>query len=172
MVRRGFFAIGLDDPKTPANVGGILRAAGCYGAAFVAVGGSRMERLCRTRTDTQKAWKHMPLFSFVSDLRTMLPEGAVPVCIELTDDAESLVNFRHPERALYIFGPEDGSVRPELSAWCRTRVMIPTRFCMNLAACVNVVLYDRLSKSNAGAVPRRNDVGTSPLLAVSESEDK
>ena len=26
--------------------------------------------------------------------------------------------------------------------------------------------------ANAGAVPRRNDVGTSPLLAVSESGDK
>ena len=30
----------------------------------------------------------------------------------------------------------------------------------------------RLSTLNAGAVPRRNDVGTSPLLAVSESGDK
>jgi hypothetical protein len=104
-----------------------------------------MARLCHTRTDTQKAWKHLPLF--VGDLRMLVPEGCVPVCIELTDDAESLCNFRHPERAYYIFGPEDGSVRPDVAAWCQTRVIIPTRFCMNLACAVNVVLYDRLCKT-------------------------
>ena len=157
---RGYACIGLDDPKTPANVGSVLRAAGCYGAAFVACGGPRMARLCQARTDTQKAWKHLPLF--VGDLRTLLPEGCVPVCIELTDDAESLCNFRHPERAYYIFGPEDGSVEPDVAAWCKTRVMIPTRFCMNLACTVNVVLYDRLCKANA-SVQGRTDSGRAVL---------
>jgi len=141
---RGFCCIGLDDPKTPENVGGVLRAAGCYGAAFVAVGGPRMARLCRSRTDTQKAWKHMPLFS--ADLKSVLPEETTPVCIELTDDAVSLCQFHHPDRAFYIFGPEDGSVNDDLAYWCKARVKIPMRYCMNLAACVNVVLYDRLCK--------------------------
>ena len=141
---RGYSCIGLDDPKTPANVGSVLRAAGCYGAAFVAVGGPRMARICQASTDTQKSWKHMPVF--VGDLRSLLPEGCVPVCIELTADAESLCRFSHPERSYYTFGPEDGSVRPELAAWCKTRVMIPTRHCVNLACAVNVVLYDRMCK--------------------------
>jgi tRNA(Leu) C34 or U34 (ribose-2'-O)-methylase TrmL len=33
-------------------------------------------------------------------------------------------------------------------SWCRDVVYIPTNGCLNLAACVNVVLYDRQSKSN------------------------
>jgi tRNA(Leu) C34 or U34 (ribose-2'-O)-methylase TrmL len=144
---RGYSCIGLDNPKTAANVGSILRAAGCYGAAFVACSGPRMARMCQSSTDTQKAWKHMPLF--VGDLRTLLPEGCVPVCIEMTDDAESLCKFRHPERAYYIFGPEDGSVRADVAEWCKVRVMVPTKFCMNLACTVNVVLYDRLCKMEA-----------------------
>lgn len=37
MSERGYAAIGLIRPKTPANVGAVLRAAGCYGAAMVAI---------------------------------------------------------------------------------------------------------------------------------------
>ena len=142
---RGYSCIGLDNPKTPANVGSVLRAAGCYGASFVAIGG---DRIASGRTDTQKAWRHMPLFT--GDLRMLLPEGCTPVCIEMTADAESIFTFQHPERAYYIFGPEDGSVRKEVSDWCKVRVMIPTRFCMNLACTVNVVLYDRMCKVARG----------------------
>lgn len=29
---------------------------------------------------------------------------------------------------------------------CKHKVYVPTNICMNLSACVNVVLYDRLSK--------------------------
>jgi len=29
---RGYFAVGLAQPKTPANVGSALRACGCFGA--------------------------------------------------------------------------------------------------------------------------------------------
>ncbi len=32
---RGYAAIGLDNPKTPANMGSVLRAAGCYQASLV-----------------------------------------------------------------------------------------------------------------------------------------
>lgn len=34
MAPRGYAAIGLHMPKTPSNVGSVLRAAGCYGAAM------------------------------------------------------------------------------------------------------------------------------------------
>lgn len=52
------------------------------------------------------------------------------------------------DRALYIFGPEDGSLDKEIRDWCEDVVYIPTTGCMNLAATVNVVLYDRLAKGN------------------------
>ena len=42
---RGFAAIGLYNPKNTINIGSTLRAAGCYGAAMVAVTGRRYGRV-------------------------------------------------------------------------------------------------------------------------------
>ena len=139
---RGYSAIGLINTKTEANIGGALRACSCYGASFIATSGARYKRMS---TDTLATWKHIPLFT-VKDLREVIPFSCVPVAIEITQDAESLVNFVHPERAFYIFGPEDGSIPNEVLNWCKYKIQIPTKHCMNLASTVNVVLYDRLLK--------------------------
>ena len=40
----GFAAIGLHQPRNPLNVGEVLRAAGCYGAAMIAASGVRYKR--------------------------------------------------------------------------------------------------------------------------------
>lgn len=155
---RGFCCIGLHRPKTPQNVGAALRAAGCYGADFVAVTGNRFHDAA---TDTQKAWRHLPLL-MCEDLKAVVPVGATPVAVDLIAGATPLQEFRHPERAFYIFGAEDETLDAEVTAWCKHTVYVPTRFCMNLAATVNVILYDRLSKLNAndgGEVVRRADDG-------------
>jgi len=73
----------------------------------------------------------------------------VPVAVEVHPDARPLPEYEHPERAFYIFGPEDGSLKKNVTAWCRDTVFIPTLGCMNLAATVNVVLYDRMLKMRA-----------------------
>lgn len=52
-----------------------------------------------------------------------------------------------PERACYVFGPENGSLSPEIAVRSRHKVMIPTNTALNLGMTVNTVLYDRLSKS-------------------------
>lgn len=80
------------------------------------------------------------------DLRSLIPYDAVPIAVDLVDGAESLVDFRHPLRAFYVFGPEDGTLGHSILEWCAKRIMVPTVSCMNLAATVNVVLYDRLAK--------------------------
>jgi tRNA(Leu) C34 or U34 (ribose-2'-O)-methylase TrmL len=51
----GIAAIGLNNPKIEANLGGVLRAAHCYGASMV---GLRGERYKRQYTDTTKAYRH------------------------------------------------------------------------------------------------------------------
>ena len=66
--------------------------------------------------------------------------------IELIEGATALPDFKHPENAFYVFGPEDGSVPKEVLKWCDEVVYVPTIGCMNLAATCNVVLYDRLAK--------------------------
>ena len=143
---RGYAAIGLYATKTDANVGGVLRAVSCYDAAMVAIEGKRYKRM---NTDTTAAFRHVPLIH--APLEVVMPFDCVPLCIELCDGATPLTEYRHPERAFYIFGPEDGSVPVELQKKCRDRVFIPTKFCMNLAATVNVVLYDRMQKETTHA---------------------
>lgn len=142
MSDRGYAAIGLYNPKCTANLGGVLRAAGCYGASLVAVS---ITRLGKYSTDTMKAWKHVPCLEVV-DVMQAIPFGAIPVVVELCDRAKPLFDFVHPERAYYIFGPEDGSVPKPIIDRAPHVIQIPTDGCMNLAACVNVVLYDRMAK--------------------------
>lgn len=139
---RGYACIGLDNPKTPANVGSVMRAATCYGAAMVAVAGSRGVRSC---TDTTASHRHRPLLR-VDDLRSVVPFDCVPVAVDLVDGARSLPEYTHPERAFYVFGAEDATLGDRVLSWCRDVVYVPTNQCMNLAACVNVVLYDRACK--------------------------
>ena len=134
-------------PKTKANVGSVLRAAGCYGAAMVAASGQRFGKAI---TDTQKAYRHLPMLQ-VDDLHAVVPFDCVPVAVDLIEGARSMCTYVHPERAFYIFGPEDGTLGKGITDWCRDVIYIPTAHCMNLAATVNVVLYDRMVKRGESA---------------------
>lgn len=145
MHRRGYAGIGLERPKDPLNIGSVLRAAGCFEAALVATAGGRYGDYREQPTDTSKVSRHLPLLE-VETLPDALPHDCVPVAVELTPDADPLPGYTHPERAFYLFGPEDGSLSEETIAWCRDVVCIPSNGCLNLAASVHVVLYDRLSK--------------------------
>ncbi|MNN69077.1 SpoU rRNA Methylase family protein [compost metagenome] len=82
----------------------------------------------------------------IDDLQRIIPLGCTPVAVELVEGARPLPEYTHPDRAIYIFGPEDGSLSADVRAWCEETIYIPTEGCMNLAATVNVVLYDRMAK--------------------------
>lgn len=75
-----------------------------------------------------------------------MPNDCTPVAVELTDDAVDLSTFVHPERACYIFGPENGSISEEILKKCQHVVKIPTTMSLNLGMTVNIVMYDRLAK--------------------------
>lgn len=148
MTHRGFAAIGLHRAKDPHNIGGVIRAAQCYGAASIALSGDRIgARHIKAPANTTAGHRHIPVMR--GELRDLIPYGAVPVAVDLVDGAACLTNFHHPDAAFYVFGPEDGTLGASILDWCPLRVMVPTQFCMNLAATVNVVLYDRLAKQMA-----------------------
>ena len=135
--------MGVEGLKYESNFGGVVRAAVCYGANLLVI----QPKYQHNRLDTTKGYKHIPLIE-TKDVQSCLPKSCVPIAIENTQSDISLIDFVHPERAFYVFGSEDKGLSDITLKWCKKVVHIPTQHCMNLAATVNVVLYDRLSKEN------------------------
>ena len=137
--------IGLSNPKSPTNIGAVLRAAGCYKADAVIYTGTRYDKAAKFQTNTKKMAQTIPL-SGVESMLDDLPQDMKIVCVDFAEGATLLPYFQHPEKAIYIFGPEDGSISQDVADRADHVVYVPTVGCMNLAASVNVVLYDRLAK--------------------------
>ena len=98
------------------------------------------------REERMRAYSHVDFQRDEYDLFDRLPEGAVPVAVEVRPQAVDLPTFEHPEKAVYVFGPEDGSIPKGFLHVCHRFVVIPSLHCLNLAAAVNVILYDRRTK--------------------------
>jgi tRNA(Leu) C34 or U34 (ribose-2'-O)-methylase TrmL len=154
----------LIDPKFPHNVGGSVRAASCFGIKQVWYTGHRVaDALALTRRlpreERMRGYREVALYNRDRFLDAFGP-GTVPVAVEVRHTSEQLPAFEHPERALYVFGPEDGSIPKPILTRCHRFVIIPTRHCVNLAAAVYLVLYDRLVKRQAA--------GLEPVLPSTE----
>ena len=142
--------IGLINPKSPDNVGAVMRSAGNFNADRVFYTGERyplaLQRNPAVPDMSRKISEDIPL-SGVTCLMEAAPGNIKIVCVEFAENATPLPEYRHPQQAFYIFGPEDGDISQQLLDKADAVVYIPTHGCMNLSAAVNVVLYDRLTKS-------------------------
>ncbi|HDM8035951.1 TPA: RNA methyltransferase [Vibrio fluvialis clinical-1] len=156
MTTQSMVIIGLHNPKSPTNVGAVMRAAGCYNATQVRYNGTRYNRAAKFQTDTQNMQERIDLVE-MDELTAGLGSDVEIVCVELVVGATALPHFEHPENAIYLFGPEDSSLPQEVVDQAHHVVYIPTHGCMNLAATVNVVMYDRLAKT-LGAIDDREQV--------------
>jgi tRNA(Leu) C34 or U34 (ribose-2'-O)-methylase TrmL len=139
--------IGLINPKSSSNVGAVMRAVGCYRADAVYYTGTRYDLSEKFSTDTQEVSQSISLIG-VNNLLEGISGGMKIVCVELVEGATLLPDFQHPDNVMYIFGPEDGTIEQSILEKADDVIYVPTVGCMNLAAAVNVVLYDRLAKSD------------------------
>lgn len=142
-------AVCLINPKYDHNVGQALRAASCFNVEQVWFTGDRIQIDDSKRLPREERMKG---YAGVDLIQNDYPFDAfqnhvTPVAIEVRDNAEYLTEFIHPENALYVFGPEDGSLHKSVVRHCHRFVIIPTMHCVNLAAAVYLVLYDRMLKS-------------------------
>jgi tRNA(Leu) C34 or U34 (ribose-2'-O)-methylase TrmL len=142
-------AIALVSPKYAHNVGAAVRAASCYGVRQVwftgdrvRVDGSKANRLPREERMRGYGEVEIRQGDYFFDAFT----DVTPVAVELREGSESLIAFEHPANALYVFGPEDGSLPRATLMHCHRFVVIPMRHCANLAGAVYTVLYDRHAK--------------------------
>lgn len=149
-------AIILVNPKFPHNVGAAVRAASCFGVRQVWYTGDRVameleQKRRLPREERLKGYKDVELRQFDYPFE-VFESDVTPVAVELRPNSELLPQFVHPERAVYVFGPEDGGLTQVHLRHCHRFVVIPTHHCVNLSAAVYLVLYDRLVKRQAAGL--------------------
>lgn len=151
-------AVIMTNPKYAHNVASAIRCCSCYGLDTVIwtpdrsgdlrVNPEQMERL--PREERMKGYKSV---YWEANKRPFdLFPDAIPVCVELVPHAENLAQFSHPEKAVYVFGPEDGSVPQVFRKFCHRFVFIPSAHCLNLSVALGTVLYDRRAKRIAAGL--------------------
>jgi tRNA(Leu) C34 or U34 (ribose-2'-O)-methylase TrmL len=149
-MKKATVSIGLVNPKSPENVGSVMRAAGNFRVDSVFYTGDRYPRAIACNPDiprmSRSVSRDVPLTG-VSCLLDHAAAGMKIVCVEFAMNATPLPEYQHPADAFYLFGPEDGTLSQEVIDRADAVVYVPTVGCMNLSATVNVLLYDRMIKS-------------------------
>lgn len=143
-VMRGYFGVGVEQISKAGNVGNLVRSAHAFGASFVFFVQPQVDVRAIKVSDTSDASGHVPQYIYDSVDGMQLPQDCTLVGVELTEDAIELPSFRHPLRAAYVFGPEMGSLSPEMVKKCAYIVRIPTKFCINVGMAGVITLYDRM----------------------------
>ncbi len=142
---RGYFSIGVINPKTEVNVGTLWRSAQVLGASYIFTIGRRYKRQA---SDTYHAAMHLPLFhfdDFDSFYRT-LAHGCILVGVETGEEGKPIRPYNHMPRASYLLGAEDNGIPPDVLKRCHHRVYLPGAASLNVAVAGSLVMYDRLHK--------------------------
>jgi|SRR3972149_1059032 len=141
---KGYFGIGIYHVKREVNVGTLWRSAFIFGAHFIFTIGQRYHK---QSSDTPVSWRHIPLWHFATldQLYESAPYNCELIAIERTPASKDIIGFQHPDRAIYLLGPEDGSLPDTVPA--RHVIQIPGPYCLNVATAGAIVMYDRLIKA-------------------------
>ena len=137
--KRGYCGIAFFEPKFEENIGSAIRNCHCFSADFICIIGKRYSK---TPADTTDAKKHIPVYEYkdIDDFTSHIPIGCELISVEV--DGEDIKNFKHPQRAIYIFGGEDRTL-PAIKG--TKRIKIDTKYCLNMAVTSAVILFSRNS---------------------------
>lgn len=157
-------AVALCNPQYGHNVGAIQRACSCFGIKQLWFSGDRVEfdldgKTRLPREERMRGYEDVEVRQY-DQFFDQFDKDVTPVAIELSNNAELLPQFDHPDNALYVFGPEDGNIPSVMLRHCHRFVVMPLHHCTNLAAAVYIVLYDRMFK--------RIQAGKEPLRTIEE----
>lgn len=144
---RGFYGIGVYNPKHASNYGVLQRSSMNFGSDFTFAIGLRYRLY---KSDTCKSFRHSPHFHFdkFEDFIQSKPRESVLVGMEISTRAKSLKSFVHPERAVYMLGAEDHGIPDSILLKCDLIVQIPSKTLesLNLGVAGGLLMYDRLIK--------------------------
>lgn len=148
----GYFAIGIFHSKTIENLGTLWRSADNFGAAYCYTIGRRYTGQC---SDTTKAYRHIPLINY-PDWETFLkarPMSTMLIGVEQYEKSQSIVNFIHPIRSIYLLGAEDHGLSKEIIKECQKVISIPSISCINVAVAGSIVMFDRIRQFQEAILP-------------------
>lgn len=144
-LEQGFFGIGIQNGKTPENLGVLWRSAQNMGASFIFTIGNRY---AKQACDTHKAVGAMPYFHYdtFDEFFKNLPKGAMLVGVELDKKAEQLETFEHPRRCVYLLGAEDHGLSKIAKEKSHFLVKFKSQLSLNVSVAGSIVMYDRQAK--------------------------
>lgn len=142
-------AVLLMNPKYSRNVSQVVRACSCFGIEQCWFTGNRVQMELdgakrMPREERMKGYSAVDIVQYDYPFEQF--KDVTPIGVEVLENAEMLTDFEHPENALYVFVPEDGSLPDVAKRHCHRFVFIPMRHCANLAASAYITLYDRFLK--------------------------
>ncbi|OAB75996.1 RNA methyltransferase [Cochleicola gelatinilyticus] len=137
-----FFGIGIQNGKTPKNLGVLWRTAQNMGASFIFTIGNRY---ANQACDTHNSVKSLPYYHYKTfdDFYEHLPKGVRIVGVEKTESANNLEEFKHPKRCVYLLGAEDHGLSNRAIEKAHFLVQFPSEYSLNVAVAGSIVLYDR-----------------------------
>ena len=77
----------------------------------------RRNRVVVGEHEQTQAWRRIPVV-FSDEMLTGLPFQCVPVAVGRVVEATPLPEFEHPELAMYLFAPENGSLNETILRRC------------------------------------------------------
>ena len=141
----GFYGIGIQNGKTPENLGVLWRSAQNFGASFIFTIGNRYSKQA---SDTHNAVNAIPYFHYKTfeEFYAHLPKGAMLIGVELTANATLLSSFKHPRNAVYLLGAEDHGLSAQAIEKSHHIIKFDTPKSLNVSIAGSIVMYDRSVK--------------------------
>ena len=131
--------------KTSHNIGTLWRSAFIMGASYIFTVEGKYKK---QTSDVVRAWSRIPLFNYKSfdDLLKNIPYDCRLIGVEIAEDATDLVEFEHPQRAIYLLGAEDFGLPKEVIEKCHYVVRLKGNSSLNVGVTGSIVMYDRINK--------------------------
>ncbi len=148
-MKKGYFGIGIENPKKNENVGTLIRHAYLLGASYVFIIGRKYKKHA---ADTGDFGKLMPIYEFetIKEFTNSTPKHCELIGIDINNYGDkvpkSIVEFEHPRNAVYILGNESGGLSKEALNSVSQIVYIPTKdnISFNVATTGAMFLFDRV----------------------------
>jgi tRNA G18 (ribose-2'-O)-methylase SpoU len=139
----GYFGIGIENSKTPMNIGTLWRSAYVFDAAMLFTINRRYEKQC---SDNIRAVNHLPLqhFATFEEFYSALPYSCQLVGVEIDPRAKILRKFCHPDRAIYLLGAEDNGLSKRALEKCHHVIQLPGKMSVNVAVAGSIVMCHRI----------------------------